>query len=88
MSAVVRRMAGVIAAAILSLTWTSPTFAADEITIDHVGTDRGEVSLLVSTDGLPREPLSTIPMSLSNSTVVRWTPSANWSMPATSIVRP
>lgn len=42
-------MAGVV----LTLSGGVPAWAADEITIDHVETDRGTVNLLVSTDGLP-----------------------------------
>lgn len=52
MSAPRRWLATLVAAGALSLT-TAPAVAADEITIDHVATDRGTVELLVSTDGLP-----------------------------------
>ena len=52
MSAPRRWLATLVAAGALSLA-TTPAWAADEITIDHVATDRGTVELLVSTDGLP-----------------------------------
>ncbi len=53
MRAAVRWTGGTLAAAILGLSGIAPAFAVDEITIDHVETDRGAVSMLVSTDGLP-----------------------------------
>lgn len=48
-----RGVAGGLAASLLSLAVGAPALADDEVTIDHVGTDRGTVSLLVSTDGVP-----------------------------------
>ncbi len=48
-----RGLAGALAAALLVLVAGAPALADDEVTIDHVETDRGTVSLLVSTDGVP-----------------------------------
>jgi tight adherence protein B len=48
-----RWVAGALATSALVLSGGAPTFADDEITIDHVDTDRGTVNLLLSTDGLP-----------------------------------
>ncbi|CAM3619105.1 type II secretion system F family protein [Nocardioides zeicaulis] len=48
-----RAVAGGLAASLLTLSLGGPALADDEVTIDHVGTDRGTVSLLVSTDGVP-----------------------------------
>ena len=48
-----RWVAGAFAASALVLSGAAPVFADDEITIDHVDTDRGTVNLLLSTDGLP-----------------------------------
>ena len=42
-----------LAAMVLGLGAAGPAQAADEIAIDHVESDRGDVSLLLSTDGLP-----------------------------------
>ncbi|UFN45604.1 type II secretion system F family protein [Nocardioides okcheonensis] len=53
MRSTTRGVAGVLAAALLALSAASPALADDEVTIDHVETDRGTVSLLVSTDGVP-----------------------------------
>jgi tight adherence protein B len=47
-----RRIAGVAAGVVLAMS-AAPAWAADEITIDHVETEGGSVSLLVSTDELP-----------------------------------
>jgi tight adherence protein B len=50
----VRRGAGLaVGLAVLALATAVPASAADEISIDHVDADRGVVTLLVSTDGLP-----------------------------------
>ena len=43
-----------VAGAMLALTSVSPAVAAGEIGIDHVQTDRGTISVLLSTDGLPQ----------------------------------
>ena len=49
-----RRCSGlVLAVGVLALSGVTPASAADEISIDHVESDRGTVNLLVSTDGLP-----------------------------------
>lgn len=48
-----RRTGLAVAGVVLALSGASPAWAVDEITIDHVETDRGTVNLLVSTDGLP-----------------------------------
>ncbi|MBS2937545.1 type II secretion system F family protein [Nocardioides sp. J2M5] len=48
-----RGVAGALAAALLALATGAPALADDEVTIDHVETDRGTVNLLVSTDGVP-----------------------------------
>ncbi len=48
-----RRTALAVAGIAVTLSAATPAWAADEIRIDHVETDRGTVSLLVSTDGLP-----------------------------------
>ena len=48
-----RVVAGGLAASLLALGVGAPALADDEVTIDHVGTDRGTVTLLVSTDGVP-----------------------------------
>ncbi len=53
MRTIVRSLSGVLAAAALSCSVAAPAFAADEVTIDHVETDRGTVNLLISSDGLP-----------------------------------
>lgn len=47
-----RRVAAVLAAVGLCLV-AAPAWADGEITIDHVETERGSVSLVLSTDGLP-----------------------------------
>ncbi|GAA1920501.1 type II secretion system F family protein [Nocardioides hwasunensis] len=53
MSVVRRGVAAALAAAVVLVVGTAPAWAADGITIEHVDTDRGSVSLLVSTDGVP-----------------------------------
>ncbi|RYB95517.1 VWA domain-containing protein [Nocardioides oleivorans] len=52
MNVLTRRIAGVAAGVVLAMS-AAPAWAADEITIDHVESDGGAVSLLVSTDELP-----------------------------------
>jgi tight adherence protein B len=49
-----RWVAGTLATSALVLSGGAPSFADDEITIDHVETARGTVNLLLSTDGLPQ----------------------------------
>lgn len=53
MNALRRGVAGALAVSALVLSGGGAAFAEDEITIDHVDTDRGTVNLLLSTDGLP-----------------------------------
>lgn len=48
-----RWAAGALATSALVLSAGAPALAEDEITIEHVETDRGTVNLLLSTDGLP-----------------------------------
>lgn len=53
MRSAARWLAGALATSVLALSAGAPAFAEDEISIDHVDTDRGTVNLLLSTDGLP-----------------------------------
>ncbi|MDR7253798.1 tight adherence protein B [Nocardioides sp. BE266] len=53
MSTVRRCVTGALVTGVLALYGGAPAFAEDEISIDHVDTDRGTVNLLLSTDGLP-----------------------------------
>lgn len=53
MRATGRLRALALATVVMGLSAAAPAQAADEITIDHVESDRGAVSLLLSTDGLP-----------------------------------
>ncbi|CUR60163.1 putative flp pilus assembly protein TadB [metagenome] len=54
MRSAARWLAGALATSALALSAGAPAFAEDEISIDHVDTDRGTVNLLLSTDGLPQ----------------------------------
>jgi tight adherence protein B len=48
-----RVAAALVSGGLLALSWTVPAIAADEVTIDHVETVDGNVSLVLGVDGLP-----------------------------------